>query len=267
MCKILIFAGTTEGRQLAEYCAEKGIPAAVSAATEYGASLLPDSLQLHCGRMDADQIADYLIGNEIRLTVDATHPFAADATRNIRSACTITQTPYYRLLRDTVPIFGERTDQLSEIIERMNRTEEVILSTLGSKEAAAFTSIRHFRERIWLRILPSESAQAECEKLGYPHNHIICGKGPFTVEQNLHHIRQSNAKILLTKESGINGGYPEKAEAVREAKIRMITLCRPPETGYTLQEIITIIHKKGNTAAYENLPDRDRNKRDQFADS
>ena len=33
---ILIFAGTTEGRQLAEYAVKEEIPCIVSAATEYG---------------------------------------------------------------------------------------------------------------------------------------------------------------------------------------------------------------------------------------
>ena len=35
MSEILIFGGTTEGRLLAEFCAAKGIRAAVSTATEY----------------------------------------------------------------------------------------------------------------------------------------------------------------------------------------------------------------------------------------
>ena len=43
---ILIFAGTTEGRQLAEYAVKKGIPCIVSAATEYGEELLENDLQL-----------------------------------------------------------------------------------------------------------------------------------------------------------------------------------------------------------------------------
>ena len=43
---ILIFAGTTEGRQLAEYTVKKGIPCIVSAATEYGEELLENDLQL-----------------------------------------------------------------------------------------------------------------------------------------------------------------------------------------------------------------------------
>mgnify|MGYP000402343529 FL=1 len=43
---ILIFAGTTEGRQLAEYAVKEGIPCIVSAATEYGEELLENDLQL-----------------------------------------------------------------------------------------------------------------------------------------------------------------------------------------------------------------------------
>ena len=54
MFKLLIFGGTTEGRQLAEYCAENGINADVSVATEYGASLLPAGVDILCGRLDAD---------------------------------------------------------------------------------------------------------------------------------------------------------------------------------------------------------------------
>lgn len=41
MSEVLIFGGTTEGRLLAEFCAAKGIRAAVSVTTDYGAELLP----------------------------------------------------------------------------------------------------------------------------------------------------------------------------------------------------------------------------------
>ena len=43
MCKILIFGGTTEGRQLAEFCAEHRISAYVSSATDYGTGLIKKS--------------------------------------------------------------------------------------------------------------------------------------------------------------------------------------------------------------------------------
>ena len=38
--KILIFAGTTEGRELAEFLSEREVEAEISVATEYGETLL-----------------------------------------------------------------------------------------------------------------------------------------------------------------------------------------------------------------------------------
>ena len=41
MCKLCVFAGTTEGRFLAEFLAENNARVTVCVATEYGQSLLP----------------------------------------------------------------------------------------------------------------------------------------------------------------------------------------------------------------------------------
>ena len=46
MYKILIFAGTREGRELAEYCDRNAVPAFVCVATEYGEQLLPEGENL-----------------------------------------------------------------------------------------------------------------------------------------------------------------------------------------------------------------------------
>ena len=58
------------------------------------------------------------------------------------------------------------------------------------------------------------------------------------------HIRKSGAEILITKESGSAGGYPEKAEAAKRLGIELITIKRPEESGYTLSEIKEIILKE-----------------------
>ena len=99
---ILIFAGTTEGRRLAEYASEHGINCYVSTATEYGKSILGDLKGIECisGRMDETEIEDFVKGHDIRLVIDATHPFAVEATKNIRSACLTTDTRYIRCLRE-----------------------------------------------------------------------------------------------------------------------------------------------------------------------
>ena len=52
--EILIFAGTTEGRKLAEHLAGAGVRCTVSVATEYGAQILGPG-KTHAG---ADGISD-----------------------------------------------------------------------------------------------------------------------------------------------------------------------------------------------------------------
>ena len=83
--KILLFAGTGDGHDLALWLAEKGIPFTVSVATEYGETLLPEGMDVHVGRMDVPAMAD-LMGRGYTLVVDATHPYAVEVTKNIRAA-------------------------------------------------------------------------------------------------------------------------------------------------------------------------------------
>ena len=80
---ILIFAGTTEGRLLAEYASAKGIGCYVSVATEYGETLLRDLEK--CNRPHGTDgragDPDIYRRKKIRLVIDATHPFARAGNR------------------------------------------------------------------------------------------------------------------------------------------------------------------------------------------
>lgn len=239
MYKILIFAGTTEGRMLAEFCAAHQIPADVSSATEYGAQLLPKEVGLLSGRLRAEEITTLLQSGTYQYVIDATHPYAEHITHTLQAVSADCGVPYIRLLREAVPIFGESVSSLEEMTALLNQNDALILSTLGSKSVNALTGVRHFQERICIRILPSEETALYCRQLGY--RHIIQEKGPFSADDNIRHIRDFGAEILLTKESGEIGGYTQKAEAAKRTGIRMITLCRPAETGCSYDEIIRML--------------------------
>ena len=242
MCRLLIFGGTTEGRELAEYCAGKGVIADVSVATDYGASLLPEGVKVLCGRRDSEQMIQ-LINTGYSAVVDATHPYAVEATENIRRACAETGTEYLRLIRRSSVSYGKTVRDMDELITMLNSTTGKVLSTLGSKSLSALTGVKDFRERIYVRVLPSADILEQYRELGYDEAKVILEKGPFSVEQNVEHLRESAAVILLTKESGATGGYPEKAEAARLCGAEMITLVRPPENGCSFEEIIKIIEE------------------------
>ncbi|MBO4878225.1 MAG: precorrin-6A reductase [Ruminococcus sp.] len=243
MYRLLIFGGTTEGRLLAEYCGREGISADVSVATDYGASLVPEGVRVICGRLDAEQMKA-LIGGRYSAVVDATHPYAVEATENIRRACTETGTEYLRLIRKSSEVCGRTVQNMEELTELLNAGDDIILSTLGSKSLPELTKVRNYRERIWVRVLPSEKILEQCRELGYDEAKVIMEKGPFSAEQNARHLRKSGAGILLTKESGATGGYPEKAEAAQVCGAEIVTLIRPAEQGYSFEEIIKIIEKE-----------------------
>lgn len=100
---ILIFAGTTEGRMLAEYVSginqknkgctgnavEHPVRCFVCTATGYGKRILDNlpGVAICAGRMDSAGIQHSIEKNNIDLVIDATHPFAGEVTANIKSAC------------------------------------------------------------------------------------------------------------------------------------------------------------------------------------
>lgn len=244
MSELLIFGGTTEGRLLAEHCAESGISADVSVATEYGASLLPEGVNVLCGRLDTDQMTALMLENKYDMVIDATHPYAVEATKNIKAACENAGLQFLRLLRKSSLSQGRTVSDMQELTALLNCNDDTVLSTLGSKALPELTEVRNYRERLWIRVLPSEEILEQCRGLGYDTAKIIQEKGPFTVEQNVAHLQKSGAKIIVTKESGETGGYSEKAEAARICGAEMITLMRPAEVGCSIEEIIDIIAKE-----------------------
>ena len=245
--KLLIFGGTTEGRELAQWCAANGIPADVSVTTGYGARLLGQGelLNVFTGKLDCKEMQTLMTAGNYAAVVDATHPYAAEATANIKRACAETGTPCLRLAREECVVKGMSVSSDDALVELLNGTDKVILSTLGSKELPLLARVHDRRRRVWLRVLPAEGIKEQCAAYGFDPSHVIAQTPPYTVEENKRHIRRSGAQILVTKESGAAGGYPEKTAAAEELGIETITLTRPreKEVVYSFDELTGMIGK------------------------
>ena len=95
---VVVFSGTTEGRSFSRALAALGAAVTVCVATELGAEEqgCTDGITVRTGRLDAEGMTVLLRG--AALCVDATHPYAAEATRNIRAAAAAAGVEYHRLL-------------------------------------------------------------------------------------------------------------------------------------------------------------------------
>ena len=103
---LVIFGGTTEGRDLSHRLADMGAKVTVCVATPYGLEEQGsrEGVTVLVGRKTAEEMATLLRGAP--LCVDATHPYAEAASRNIRAACEVSGVPCRRLLRRESELTG-----------------------------------------------------------------------------------------------------------------------------------------------------------------
>lgn len=244
---IMIFAGTIEGRKLAEFLSIGKLYAIICVATEYGELSLPDlpNITVHRGRLTAMQMAEYMSSDT--LVVDATHPYADIVTANIRQACEEVGAEYIRLLRPKIvthqPIVTVR--DAAAAAAYLNTVTGSVLLTTGSKELEAFTAVHRYAERLYPRVLPVVDVIQKCMELGFPGRSVIAMQGPFSYEINVALLRQIRAKYLVTKDSGAAGGFSEKLRAAASTGTTVILISRPTEEqGKTLAEIKMLLKSR-----------------------
>jgi precorrin-6Y C5,15-methyltransferase (decarboxylating) len=241
--KIVLFAGTSEGRRLAEAAADTGMQVVICVATDYGERILPEhpNIQVHNGRMDEEEIRDFLADEKPALVVDATHPHARLVSEYVRGACESLSVEYLRLLREN-SMELEPSEQLhlvehaGEAAELAERLDGNIFLATGSKELAQFCQSIHDRGRLYARVLPTAESMGQCAKW-LEGRQLICMQGPFSAELNRAMYLHTDAKILVTKESGDAGGYAQKIRPALELGMHCIVIQRPAESGFTYDEV------------------------------
>ena len=250
MKEILIFAGTTEGRKLSESLAASGINHTLCVATEYGEIVLKENsfMTVHRGRMDEEQIREFIQNGKFEAVVDATHPYANIVTNNIKSAMEEMNIPYLRLKRELNTSQKEENVTYFETNEACAKElEEIqgnILLTTGSKELKKYCVSEDVKSRLFVRVLPGMESLSLCMEQGIKGKQIIAMQGPFTTEMNEAMIRQYGISCLITKQSGTSGGYYEKLEAAKKTGISVFVIGHPGEdAGYSFHEVCNELEK------------------------
>lgn len=255
---LAIFGGTSEGRALGAALAARGARVHMFVATEYGEELVApaEGLTVTAGRLDTDAMAREFEAHAYAAVVDATHPYAALVTENIRAACARTGIDCLRLTRAETADAGVRTvEDMARAAKALDDMPGNILLTVGSKELAAFTQVRGFRERVFARVLPSPEVVAGCVQLGLHGRNLICMQGPFTHEINTATIRMLDIRVLVTKDSGTAGGFPEKQSACAETGAELLVVGRPAvEEGLALPELLTLLEQRLELSPAESCP-------------
>ena len=250
MTKALLFAGTTEGRQIAEGCRGKDIELTVSVATEYGEALIEpaENVRVVSGRKDGNGIAALIWETGAELIIDATHPYAAEVTKTLKAVCEAEAVEYLRVLRkeDHEDLTGcVLVNDTRGAVAYLNGTEGNMLLTVGSKELAAYTAVNDWKTRLYARVLPLPASAEIAFSLGFEGSHLICMQGPFTQALNEAMLRALDIRYMVTKDTGAAGGFGEKLRAAKACGVTPLVIRRPlQEEGVSVTDCLKLLGKR-----------------------
>ncbi len=235
MVKVLLFAGTSDGRQVADYLSACSVDFEMFVATKYGEEVLSEKVshaKVNTGRLDVDEMCNLFAGakkihGEYLLVVDAAHPYAEVLHNNLATACSQTGVEYIRINRPSVASDKCKSfETITDICNYLNITTGNILLTTGSKDLDKYTAINDYYNRVYVRVLPDAETLTRIIELGYDIKKVIAMQGPFSRELNKALYETTNAKYMVTKDTGNAGGFLDKVEPAIECGVEALVVNR-----------------------------------------
>lgn len=222
---ILIFGGTTEGRHAARVCDEAHKP--------YYYSTKGDNQQLDSmnavrliGALDKLAMVDVCKKYDIRLIVDAAHPFAEVLHQTIAEASESVQIPVIRYERsyseqDDHLIWFDSYEQAIDYLEKNNINNLLALTGVNTISKLKCYWQSH---KCWFRILDRDESRIVAAKESFPAEYII-----YYNQEDDETVLFSKLKpqAIITKESGDSGGFSQKVDAAKKLGIPLLVVKRP----------------------------------------
>jgi precorrin-6A/cobalt-precorrin-6A reductase len=219
--QVLVLGGTGEARRLAAALVAEGVDVLSSLAGRVAEPVLPDGEVRIGGFGGVDGLAGWLAQHRPRAVVDATHPFAAQITRNAAQAVAVTGTPLLRLQRPGwTPQPGDSwrfVDTLTEAAEAVAGYGTVFVTT-GRQGVGAFAGVPG---HCLVRSVDPPDPELPAGTT------LLLARGPFSVADEVALMREHRVDVVVTKDSG--GHLTEaKLTAARELGLPVVLVRRPP---------------------------------------
>ena len=217
MKRILLLGGVTEALAIARTLGPEHIYSLA------GVGRVPTDLTCQVrvgGYGGAEGLAKFVRDEGISLILDATHPYAAQISRNAAEAAQLSGVPCWALRRPAWhPQAGDDWREVSDwtsLIEALKPFKRPLF-TLGREPLQHLDEIPP--EQFWtLRTLDVYPGNERCEVIG--------ARGPFLIEDERVLFERRGIDVLISKNSGSTATEP-KLEVARELGVPVLVLKRP----------------------------------------
>lgn len=200
MTHVLLLGGTSGASQLAQALNQAGVRAVFSYA---GATQAPvaQPLPTRCGGFGgAAGLAQFIRSQGITQVVDATHPFAAQMSRNACAACEATGTPLLAL--EHAPWQAQAGDRWVDVPDMAAAAQALpdaparVFLAIGRKQLDAFAN--HGRHHYLLRLVDAPAPGS----LPLADTTVVLGRGPFSARHDQALLQAHGITWLVAKNAG-----------------------------------------------------------------
>lgn len=192
------------------------------------------------GAMQQADMVTFCHEHAIRLIVDAAHPFAVNLHRNVIDLAEQIAVPVIRYDRIYPPHDGSMVwckdydDALRLLHEQ---SIERLLALTGVNTIAKLKGYWQEHE-CWFRILNRNESLAAAQMTAFPNDHLVYYEKDDTAAL----VERLHPQAIITKESGLSGGFVEKVDAARAAGVQVFVVERPD---YPSRSDIRVEHVNG----------------------
>ncbi|WP_420335514.1 cobalt-precorrin-6A reductase [Roseibium sp.] len=220
---ILLLAGTFEARRLAKQLSARFSGSRLTASFAGVVKDLPDlDVPTRTGGFGGVAgLSSFLCAERITLVIDATHPFAAQMSRNAADACAALQLPLIRLER---PVWTSLPDDTWRHFDTMQAASRALPRGARAFLAVGRKEIRHFTSRDDIFGL-ARMIEAPPQPLPAGWDLLLQRPSQSAFEE-ADLLRNHGITHVVTKNSGGGRAYA-KIEAARWLKLPVFVIDRP----------------------------------------
>ncbi|MCE2615558.1 MAG: cobalt-precorrin-5B (C(1))-methyltransferase CbiD [Phocaeicola sp.] len=221
---ILVFGGTTEGRKAVKELEESGKPFYYSTKGNEQEITLKNGIRLE-GALLKEDMLNFCKKKNIRLLIDAAHPFATHLHQTVAEVAEILHLPAIRFERIFPSQHTNHITWCADYADAINKINvPVLLATTGVQSISQLKPLEEKGVKIYYRILERDSSIKLARQQGVKES-MLCYYHQGENELNI--FRQIHPDAILLKDSGETGGFNEKIRAAEELNLQIFAISRP----------------------------------------
>lgn len=241
--KLWLIGGTEESRLIVLEILTLNLPCIITVTTKEAERLYPkhSCLKVRCGALSSSEVPNFLLKENIRGIIDASHPYAVEISQLAMKMACDHHISYLRYERSNLSSnHGIFLESFEDLLTDNYLLGKRVFLTVGYKALPPFKTYQE-KAVLYARILPKVESLQVAVNSGFTPDRLIAFRPPLDYAMEKALWQHWDIEVVVSKASGNAGGEDIKQQLSQRLDIPLIIIKRP-EISYiqktdNLQEI------------------------------